>query len=340
MIPSSASDYFIDVFHADDTPLADVISLSSIVKSAIEELLGYRLAKNTVITLLLSPIASMSVLQGSPRLINLQPDIGYITVKVKENGNTVYRHPHTVNELIAKPLQTRLKIAYPDEDLWKFKINLPSISSPIAYPVPFCADTTTIKPYADNEGMAFGIRRVTESPLPAASLHDFKLLTAYKPSQAPLKVLLSHTVYQELIQRQHFSEHVEEGGFLIGRAYQDGDCPEAHIVQISAALPAQHTGASLLHFTYTGDSFMSVKRLLREQYPDERMLGWYHTHLFPAAIPMGLSSTDWDLHFTTFTQPWQIAGLINIDSPKLRTLRFYVKQERLMIPCPYWILPD
>mgnify|MGYP003425073453 CR=1 FL=1 len=41
----------------------------------------------------------------------------------------------------------------------------------------------------------------------------------------------------------------------------------------------------------------------------------------------------------TFTIPWQLAGLINLDGEK-RTLRFYVRQGNEMILCPYWVIDE
>ena len=89
----------------------------------------------------------------------------------------------------------------------------------------------------------------------------------------------------------------------------------------------------------TGESFVEVKRKLREKSDKRRLLGWYHTHLFPATDDFGLSSIDYTLHFGTFTIPWQLAGLINIDGAD-RTLRFYRREAIEMLLCPYWVINE
>ena len=94
-----------------------------------------------------------------------------------------------------------------------------------------------------------------------------------------------------------------------------------------------------LHLTFTGDSFSAVKRSLREGPSGDRLLGWFHTHLFPATDEMGLSSVDLRLHFSTFTIPWQVAGLINLDGAG-RTLRFYVRRGDGMALCPDWTVDE
>ncbi|MBW4635068.1 MAG: hypothetical protein KME30_25155 [Iphinoe sp. HA4291-MV1] len=135
-------------------------------------------------------------------------------------------------------------------------------------------------------------------------------------AKAPVKIVLKRSLYQDLCHQRPFSRKVEEGGFLIGKVYRDGDDENVYLLEVSNALTAQHTGASFLHLTFTGDSFVGVKRTLNQNHPGERLLGWYHTHLFPATPSFGLSSVDVELHFSTFTIPWQLAGLINVSRPK------------------------
>ena len=162
------------------------------------------------------------------------------------------------------------------------------------------------------------------------------LQTAKKTS---VKIVLWRSLYQDLCHQRPLSRKVEEGGFLIGKVYRDGDDEGTYLLEIINALTAQHTGASFLHLTFTGESFVEVKRTLHQSHPGERLLGWYHTHLFPATDSFGLSSIDDELHFSTFTKTWQIAGLINLDGNE-RTLRFYVRQGDKMVLCPYWVTDE
>ena len=193
-------------------------------------------------------------------------------------------------------------------------------------------------PYGPNERPSFGFKRIPEPIPPSASLEDFNLIARGGDRNAFVKVLLHESVFEEFDHTRVFSNEVEQGGFLVGQVYQDREVNGTYLLEITAAINAEHTGASLLHFTYTGDSFSAFKQTLREQYPRQRLLGWYHTHLFPATKAMGLSSIDLQLHFTTFRLPWQLAALVNLDSPKRRTLRFYVRQSNIMILCPQWII--
>lgn len=166
-------------------------------------------------------------------------------------------------------------------------------------------------------------------------------ITEAQPSEEKtlVKIVLWRSLYENLCHQRHLSRKVEEGGFLVGKVYRDGDDNDTYLLEVSNALTAQHTGASFLHLTFTGESFVEVKRTLHQSHPGERLLGWYHTHLFPATDGFGLSSIDDELHFSTFTKTWQIAGLINLDGNK-RTLRFYVRQGDKMVLCPYWVTDE
>jgi len=151
-----------------------------------------------------------------------------------------------------------------------------------------------------------------------------------------VKVVMHEPVYRDLLEGREFSPELEEGGFLVGRIFQDGSEPGCFIAEVSDAVAAEHTGATLMQLTFTGDSFGAVKRRLELDHKGKRLLGWYHTHPFPALPRLGLSSMDIQLHFTTFRISWQLAGLINLDprvDPKDRVLRFYVRRDNTMKRC-------
>jgi hypothetical protein len=94
-----------------------------------------------------------------------------------------------------------------------------------------------------------------------------------------------------------------------------------------------------MHFTFTGDSFRTMSRVMEERHPDHQLVGWYHTHLFSAVGGMGLSRTDVELHRATFRRPWQVAALINISGGR-RVVRCYSRSENSMEACPLWSRDD
>lgn len=189
-------------------------------------------------------------------------------------------------------------------------------------------------PLSADQGLGLNLRRIEEPDPPEMQLSDFG---APDLPVSPVNVLLEEGVFEGLEKGAKFSFDVEEGGFLTGLHYRHKDRPGSWIVLVRGFPPAKHTGASLLHFTFTGDSFRDLKQSLAQRGGDERLLGWYHTHLFAATTNFGLSSIDVGLHVSTFRQPWQVAGLVNLESGR-RTIRFYTRKADLMVQCPMWVI--
>ena len=156
----------------------------------------------------------------------------------------------------------------------------------------------------------------------------------------PIVVVIPGSIASWLLKIHEFSDEIEEGGFLAGTVYRDADRPSGYLVHVTAVLPAQRTGASMLNFTFTGESFLRVSHQLEDRGVAEKLLGWYHTHLFSATSHSGLSSVDVELHRSTFRRPWQVAALVNIPSRGRRVLRFYHGRDDEMALVPYWVVPD
>jgi len=91
-------------------------------------------------------------------------------------------------------------------------------------------------------------------------------------------VVLSRSLVEDLNSRP-FSREFEEGGFLLGRVFREAGS-DSFVTEITCAENAEYTGASFLHFTFTGDSFTVVKQNLRSR-KGEKLLGWYHTICSP-----------------------------------------------------------
>jgi proteasome lid subunit RPN8/RPN11 len=136
-----------------------------------------------------------------------------------------------------------------------------------------------------------------------------------------------------------FSGEIEEGGFLTGKVYSDSERAGGYVIHVTAAIPAERTGASMLNFTFTGESFLRISERLASRGEGDTLLGWYHTHLFPATPRWGLSSVDIELHSSTFRRPWQVAALVNI-SDDGRVLRFYHGAGAAMAKISYWPVPS
>ncbi len=328
--------YLIQLHEGKGLLSAHAYTLASVLRRSMCEIVGRKL-ENVFFDLQLQPVPLPARLNGKPTLDNLLPDYGYATLTIYKGDQVIYRHPHTVEELVAIPLQELLRKSYPDVDYWGYRIAGPGLPATLARSRPEVEGEVAVMPYADGERPRFQINRIEEPEPTPTHLGSFGVSATESESRAFVKVLIHDDVHRELTKERYFSPDVEEGGFLTGRVFRDRDHEGSFLLEITAALQAEHTGASFLQFTFTGDSFRAMKQTLRKQRMDERLLGWYHTHLFPATDDFGLSTIDFRLHFTTFQFPWQQAGLINVDGDH-RTLRFYVRQGDTMELCPHWVV--
>lgn len=298
-----------------------------------------------------------------PRLINLRASIGYVNVTAEVDGVVIYRHPHAVSELLRPGLLTAVKRLDPDETTWGYSIHHPVTDGvPLARPLPEVEGQITVDT-AETRPQTFAVRKLAAPP---PEVRDPADLGLDPDAVGPLNVGLTAAAARLLNADLELSSQVEAGGFLAGTVYrlarpdepsaaqeaqevqeaqqvqeapgEDAE-PDRYFVEIDTVIAAQHTGASLIHFTFTGDSFTALNRRLNGHTEGPQLLGWYHTHLFAATGGMGLSTIDVRLHLGTFRQPWQVAGLINLSDGE-RRLRFYGRAGDAMTELPYWIADD
>lgn len=187
----------------------------------------------------------------------------------------------------------------------------------------------------EQRSMPFSIRKADEPAPPLLDRKKYRmdLETALLER---VNVLLPRDI-AELLRTLQLSGQLEEGGFLAGQVFRADQLGRHQFVRISRVLPAEHSRASRVHFTFTSDSFQAMSQQLAAN-EDERLVGWWHTHPQGIGIEMGLSETDVDLHHSTFRQPWQVAGLINLRKNR-RMIRFYATDADDMRECPLWT-PD
>jgi proteasome lid subunit RPN8/RPN11 len=197
---------------------------------------------------------------------------------------------------------------------------------------PPTAGTVVIDPDRPRS-MPFSIRKAAEPEPPLLDPEQYQMDAA---RLGRVNVLLPRDV-TELLQTLELSGQVEEGGFLAGQVFRADQAGKHQFVRISRILPAEHSRASWLHFTFTSDSYQAMSQQLAAQ-TEERLVGWWHTHPHGIGTEMGLSTTDVELHQSTFRQPWQVAGLINLRGRR-RMIRFYAAERNDMEECPLWT-PD
>lgn len=99
--------------------------------------------------------------------------------------------------------------------------------------------------------------------------------------------------------RQHARSHMktEVCGVLIGEK-RNG------VVEVCASIEALNATQAGTHVTFTQDAWETIYRVKDETYPDERIVGWYHSH---PGFGVFLSEHDTFIHRNFFSSPDQVA---------------------------------
>jgi proteasome lid subunit RPN8/RPN11 len=97
------------------------------------------------------------------------------------------------------------------------------------------------------------------------------------------------------------SPRAEVCGVLVGDVYHDdtGD-----FLLVEHVIEGQAAAGSAGQVTFTADTWQHIQVLMDKQYPDLRIVGWYHTHPGHGVF---LSDMDIFLHESFFGLPWQAA---------------------------------
>jgi proteasome lid subunit RPN8/RPN11 len=110
-------------------------------------------------------------------------------------------------------------------------------------------------------------------------------------------VVMEAEVARKIRQHSRTSMKAEVCGVLIGSMDKDRTVIEACIPGINAA----QGGA---HVTFTQDAWEHIYKIKDQQYPEEKIVGWYHSH---PGFGVFLSEHDLFIHENFFSSPHQVA---------------------------------
>lgn len=143
-------------------------------------------------------------------------------------------------------------------------------------------------------------------------------------------VVMEAEVARKIRQHSRTSMKAEVCGVLIGSMDNDRTVIEACIPGINAA----QGGA---HVTFTQDAWEHIYKIKDQQYPEEKIVGWYHSH---PGFGVFLSEHDLFIHENFFSSPHQVAwvydphtdeegcfGWVGGKTEKLSGMRFSYSQS-------------
>jgi proteasome lid subunit RPN8/RPN11 len=138
-------------------------------------------------------------------------------------------------------------------------------------------------------------------------------------NKVPVSVFLTQNAFNQAV--AHTSSNLEDevGGILVGKWCVDPGTGRQYII-ITACLPARFTQHGSVFLTFTQDSLVDIHLKIDEEYPEDAIVGWYHTH---PRMGVFLSQYDTWLHNHFFPEPWQVALVVE---PLTQIGGFFIRQ--------------
>src|SRR5437879_9887858 len=118
-----------------------------------------------------------------------------------------------------------------------------------------------------------------------------------KTDQRQPRVSIEGEVLRQIRQHARSNSKTEVCGVLIGAENGSG-------VSISARIPGLNAAQAGTYVTFTQDTWEHIYKIKDKEYPEERIIGWYHSH---PGFGVFLSDHDTFIHQNFFSSPQQVA---------------------------------
>ncbi len=136
-------------------------------------------------------------------------------------------------------------------------------------------------------------------------------------------VMVAESVLEEVRRHGQQDTSREQGGILVGTVASSQD---KVYVNVEAVIAAPQTRAKRTSITFTHDSWAHINQVKDSDYPDQDIVGWYHTH---PGFGIFLSDYDTFIHRNFFPAAWQVALVID---PLSDESGFFVWKGNEIIP--------
>lgn len=120
-------------------------------------------------------------------------------------------------------------------------------------------------------------------------------------------VLVERRMLESLHDHLASDLHREHGGVLVGKPYFDPDA-RRHYVVIRGVIPAFDSTGSAVHLQFTPQAWDHIAGIIEESYPDQMVVGWYHSH---PGLGVFMSGTDRATQSAFYAHPWNIAVVVD-----------------------------
>lgn len=198
----------------------------------------------------------------------------------------------------------------------------------------------------DEPRIAF--RKIADPPLPEKARPALAAVIPYGQGEAQKgEVIIPQHIYDLWRAQLAVSRTIEEGGYIVGDVFrqpgsttQEEDGDFRWIVEVTDIFVAEGAIGTPVSLLFTHDTWSRGRIRRARDFAERELVGWWHTHPFPASDSFGLSGWDQEKHTRFFTRPYQVAILLNIEAEDPRTVRCYQRgPDGLLVETPYLVRP-
>jgi len=289
-----------------------------------------------------------------PRLrLHPQAHIKYFTIQLLEFQRRIYQGNYRVDdiflagaEFLARRLIEQGKLGPADTVFYAVETSAKKVNvmSPDLLPSNIYEVEGVFKlPLLSDDRKRTVFHKLPAAPLPVRALVSYGDTVTYGPDgPADGAIMLSTNVYDALHRDLELSNSVEDGGYLLGVPYRQSDDGVSEdergfrwLLEITEVVQAEAVWGKTGSLLFTGETWSRITRRRDRDFPDKKIVAWFHTHLFEATSDFGLSGMDQDLHRRFLTKPWQVAILVNIHK-STRTVRCFQRgTEGDLVECAF-----
>ncbi|MCE1248490.1 MAG: Mov34/MPN/PAD-1 family protein [Firmicutes bacterium] len=153
-----------------------------------------------------------------------------------------------------------------------------------------------------------------------------------KPFANEFRVYIEKKVYKDIIDHSFENDKIELGGVLIGDVKKDEHGAYLHI---TANIRGKYANSTISQITFTQDTWTHINNIKDKDYPNEKVVGWYHTH---PGFGVFLSEMDMFIHENFFGNPYQVAFVVD---PKDESEGLFIKRDDKIIMLErFWVKKD
>lgn len=131
------------------------------------------------------------------------------------------------------------------------------------------------------------------------AMRSFPVDSPREPDAVP--VVIRRSVLSAILAHGQSYPRIEVCGVLVGNGYRDEHGP---FVYVEAIIEGTHAAGQAAEVTFTSDTWAHINEVMDREHPEQRIIGWYHTH---PGFGIFLSAQDLFIHHSFFSAPEQLA---------------------------------